>query len=115
MKIALIDSGADDWRVALSTERMIKLGIELAICAVCPFPGKQRIGVAQGRETFSGSGSITWPYISPDDRKIKSVSVPLDVVLSVPMFLRAYLLCRFMVLHSKQFQVGVEFTKVFPA
>lgn len=40
VKIALIDSGADDWRVALSTERMIKLGIELAVCAVCPFPGK---------------------------------------------------------------------------
>uniref|UniRef100_A0A914DB36 Calmodulin-binding domain-containing protein n=1 Tax=Acrobeloides nanus TaxID=290746 RepID=A0A914DB36_9BILA len=89
VKIALIDSGADDWRVALSTERMIKLGIELAVCAVCPFPG---------------SGYIHWPYISPDDRKISQVKVPIDVVLSVPMFLRAYLLCRFMVLHSKQFQ-----------
>ncbi|VDM72899.1 unnamed protein product [Strongylus vulgaris] len=32
------------------------------------------------------------------------VDVPIDVLLSVPMFLRSYLLCRFMVLHSKQFQ-----------
>uniref|UniRef100_A0AC34F338 Calmodulin-binding domain-containing protein n=1 Tax=Panagrolaimus sp. ES5 TaxID=591445 RepID=A0AC34F338_9BILA len=47
---------------------------------------------------------MNWPYISPEERRITMVSVPLDVILSVPMFLRAYLLCRFMVLHSKQFQ-----------
>uniref|UniRef100_A0A0N4ZDJ3 CaMBD domain-containing protein n=1 Tax=Parastrongyloides trichosuri TaxID=131310 RepID=A0A0N4ZDJ3_PARTI len=87
--LALIDSGADDWRVALTTERMIKLGIELIVCACCPFPG---------------SGNINWPHISPLDRNVTMVQVPTDVVLSVPMFLRAYLLCRFMVLHSKQFQ-----------
>jgi len=89
VKIALIDSGADDWRVAVTTERMIKLGIEIAVCSICPFPG---------------SGSMNWPYISPEERRITMVSVPVDVILSVPMFLRAYLLCRFMVLHSKQFQ-----------
>ena len=89
MQIALIDSGADDWRVALTTERMIKLGIEIAVCSICPFPG---------------SGTMNWPYISPEERRITMVSVPVDVILSVPMFLRAYLLCRFMVLHSKQFQ-----------
>uniref|UniRef100_A0AC35FTN7 Calmodulin-binding domain-containing protein n=1 Tax=Panagrolaimus sp. PS1159 TaxID=55785 RepID=A0AC35FTN7_9BILA len=49
---------------------------------------------------------MNWPYISPEERRITMVSVPLDVILSVPMFLRAYLLCRFMVLHSKQFQDG---------
>ncbi|CAJ0590985.1 unnamed protein product [Cylicocyclus nassatus] len=89
VKIALIDSGADDWRVAVSTERIIKLSMELAICAVCPFPG---------------SGTIRWPFISPETRRVKMVDVPIDVLLSVPMFLRSYLLCRFMVLHSKQFQ-----------
>lgn len=40
VKIALIDSGADDWRVAVTTDRLIKLSIEIAICALCPFPGK---------------------------------------------------------------------------
>ncbi|KAK6755604.1 hypothetical protein RB195_014148 [Necator americanus] len=89
VKIALIDSGADDWRVAVSMDRVIKLSVELAICAVCPFPG---------------SGSIRWPFISPETRLVKMVDVPVDVLLSVPMFLRSYLLCRFMVLHSKQFQ-----------
>lgn len=37
--MALIDSGADDWRVALTTERAIKLAVELIVCAICPFPG----------------------------------------------------------------------------
>ncbi|KAL3113447.1 hypothetical protein niasHT_013557 [Heterodera trifolii] len=87
VKMALIDSGAEDWRVALTTDRIIKLFIEIAICAVCPFPG---------------SGNISWPYIH--ERQIATKTVPLDVLLSVPMFLRAYLLCRFMVLHSRQFQ-----------
>lgn len=32
------------------------------------------------------------------------VSVPLDVLLSLPMFLRFYLVGRFMALHSGQFQ-----------
>jgi len=87
VKIALIDSGADDWRVAVTTERLVKLSIEIAVCSICPFPG---------------SGAVNWPYISAEDRDVTMVQVPLDVLLSVPMFLRAYLLCRFMVLHSKQ-------------
>ncbi|CAK5023057.1 unnamed protein product [Meloidogyne enterolobii] len=89
VKIALIDSGAEDWRVAVTTDRIIKLFIEIFICAICPFPG---------------SGTISWPYISADEHSFTKVSVPLDVLLAVPMFLRAYLLCRFMVLHSRQFQ-----------
>lgn len=36
------------------------------------------------------------------------VRLPVDVLLSVPMFLRAYLLARFMVLHSRQFQVSIN-------
>lgn len=66
-----------------------------------------RVRIKQTLEIYDlilGSGNISWPYISPDDRQITEVKVPIDVVLSVPMFLRAYLLCRFMVLHSKQFQ-----------
>uniref|UniRef100_A0A0N5AEW9 Ion_trans domain-containing protein n=1 Tax=Syphacia muris TaxID=451379 RepID=A0A0N5AEW9_9BILA len=89
IKIALIDSGADDWRIAFTTERMIKLIIEIAICIICPVPG---------------TGTMNWPFIHSDTRKISRVDVPVDVILSVPMFLRLYLLCRFMVLHSKQFQ-----------
>lgn len=40
MKIALIDSGADDWRVAVSCERAVKLCLEILVCSICPFPGE---------------------------------------------------------------------------
>ncbi|EGT49223.1 hypothetical protein CAEBREN_12626 [Caenorhabditis brenneri] len=92
VKIALIDSGADDWRVAFSTDRFIKMLIEILVCMICPFP-----------EIFS-DGLMRMPYINADTRKVKMINVPVDVLLSVPMFLRSYLVCRFMVLHSKQFQ-----------
>uniref|UniRef100_A0A8R1HLS8 CaMBD domain-containing protein n=1 Tax=Caenorhabditis japonica TaxID=281687 RepID=A0A8R1HLS8_CAEJA len=92
VKIALIDSGADDWRVAFSTDRLVKMLIEVAVCMICPFP-----------EIFS-NGLMKMPYINADTRQVKMIDVPVDVLLSVPMFLRSYLVCRFMVLHSKQFQ-----------
>jgi hypothetical protein len=40
LQIALIDSGADDWRVALTTERIVKLTLEMIVCAICPLPGQ---------------------------------------------------------------------------
>ncbi|GMR60062.1 hypothetical protein PMAYCL1PPCAC_30257, partial [Pristionchus mayeri] len=95
VKIALIDSGADDWRVAVSFERAVKLCLEILVCSICPFPG---------------TGSIKWPHINAETRAVKMIPVPVDALLAVPMFLRSYLLCRFMVLHSKQFQVLVVFT-----
>lgn len=61
---------------------------------------------------------MQWSYIDPDNKKAAIVDVPVDVILSVPMFLRAYLLCRFMVLHSKQFQVNflvISLISVFPS
>jgi len=35
-------------------------------------------------------------------------TVPVDVVLIIPMFARSYLICRWMVLHSRQFKVSSE-------
>ena len=92
MQLALIDSGADDWRVAVTGERIVKLVAELCVCAVCPLPG---------------TGYIWWPYLrsAAAGNEMTLVRVPLDVLLSVPMFLRVYLVARFMVLHSRQFQV----------
>lgn len=118
VKIALIDSGADDWRVAVSTERLVKLGIELFICSICPFPGKSyyalfiasyyvcNVGYLDAVLMIflaSGSGTMFWTYVR-EDHQINTVVVPVDVALSIPMYLRVYLFCRFMVLHSRQFQ-----------
>uniref|UniRef100_A0A8R1DIE6 CaMBD domain-containing protein n=2 Tax=Caenorhabditis japonica TaxID=281687 RepID=A0A8R1DIE6_CAEJA len=97
--LELVDCGADDWRVVVTTERIVQFIVEFICCAVCPIPG---------------SGKITWTYIEPslhkdgssEERKIQTrhVDVPIDIILSCFMLCRAYLFARFMVLHSKQFQ-----------
>ncbi|CAP26108.1 Protein CBG05673 [Caenorhabditis briggsae] len=136
VKIALIDSGADDWRVAFSTDRFVKMLIEVLVCMICPFPGEFEPGKIyygfkhnfqkfrflgtfnknKHRQTLTefmkletdnkvfSDGLMKMPYINADTRHVKMINVPVDVLLSVPMFLRSYLVCRFMVLHSKQFQ-----------
>ncbi|KAK1794697.1 hypothetical protein P4O66_001408 [Electrophorus voltai] len=63
----VIDNGADDWRIAMTMERVLLIALELLVSAVHP------------------------------------AEADLDMVLSVPMFLRLYLIARVMLLHSKLF------------
>ncbi|EPQ12466.1 Small conductance calcium-activated potassium channel protein 1 [Myotis brandtii] len=59
IQLFMVDNGADDWRIAMTCERVLLISLELA--------------------------------------------ADVDVLLSVPMFLRLYLLGRVMLLHSKIF------------
>lgn len=36
----MIDNCADDWRIAMTWQRMAQIGLELAVCAVHPVPGQ---------------------------------------------------------------------------
>lgn len=36
----MIDNCADDWRIAMTWQRIAQIGLELAICAVHPIPGQ---------------------------------------------------------------------------
>lgn len=36
----MIDNCADDWRIAMTWQRMAQIGLELAVCAIHPVPGK---------------------------------------------------------------------------
>uniref|UniRef100_A0A1I7XHU1 FXYD domain-containing ion transport regulator n=1 Tax=Heterorhabditis bacteriophora TaxID=37862 RepID=A0A1I7XHU1_HETBA len=38
-KIYLIETGSDHWRIGVTRERVARMSLELAICAVCPLPG----------------------------------------------------------------------------
>uniref|UniRef100_T1KA83 Uncharacterized protein n=1 Tax=Tetranychus urticae TaxID=32264 RepID=T1KA83_TETUR len=88
-QLFMIDNCADDWRIAMTCQRMSSIMIELLICAVHPIPG----------EYF-----FSWrTKLSNQNRQPLTVLVPLDVILSLPMFLRLYLICRVMLLHSKLF------------
>ncbi|KAG5672746.1 hypothetical protein PVAND_002845 [Polypedilum vanderplanki] len=89
VQLFMIDNCADDWRIAMTWQRMAQIGLELLICAIHPIPGDN---------TFEWKTKL-----SNKNKEIKSEIVPLDVALSLPMFFRLYLICRVMLLHSKLF------------
>ncbi|CAN7937641.1 unnamed protein product [Ixodes hexagonus] len=89
VQLFMIDNCADDWRIAMTPRRVAQILAELAVCAVHPLPGDQR---------------FTWTTkLANHSNRIRSREVPVDVTLSLPMFLRLYLICRVMLLHSKLF------------
>ena len=76
----MIDNCADDWRIAMTWQRMMLIGVEIAICAVHPIPGRYYF--------------LWTTKLSNHGGKIGSQWVPVDVTLSLPMFFRLYLICR---------------------
>uniref|UniRef100_A0A915L9I7 Potassium channel domain-containing protein n=1 Tax=Romanomermis culicivorax TaxID=13658 RepID=A0A915L9I7_ROMCU len=90
IQITIIDSGACDWQVTVTSQRIVQLSIELLVCSISPFPNHI---------------DITWlVFFDQNHRQVRNVVVPLDSLLILPMFLRCYLFCRFMALRSRQFQ-----------
>ena len=35
----MIDNGADDWRIAMSYDRILRIVLEILICSIHPIPG----------------------------------------------------------------------------
>ncbi|ROT75497.1 putative small conductance calcium-activated potassium channel protein, partial [Penaeus vannamei] len=89
VQLFMIDNCADDWRIAMTWQRIARIVMELLICAVHPIPGEY---------------SFFWTTkLSNQGGVVDSQWVPIDITLSLPMFLRLYLICRVMLLHSKLF------------
>ena len=84
-QLFLIDNCADDWRIAMTWQRMSQISFELVICAVHPIPGEHYFLWTTKLANHGGVIGSKW--------------VPVDVALSLPMFLRLYLICRVMLLH----------------
>ena len=78
----------EDWRIAISPRRVVQLCMEIIVCAIHPIPGHFE---------------FVWTTMHSDGKMLLSDSVSLDVVLSLFMFLRLYLIARVMLLHSKLF------------
>ncbi|XP_069041558.1 small conductance calcium-activated potassium channel protein 2 isoform X2 [Lepisosteus oculatus] len=87
-KLFVIDNGADDWRIAMTTERILSIALELLVSAIHPVPGEYKFHW-RARLAFSYTPSVA--------------EADVDIVLSIPMFLRLYLIARVMLLHSKLF------------
>ncbi|KAG7260820.1 hypothetical protein CRUP_002443 [Coryphaenoides rupestris] len=87
-KLFMVDNGADDWRIAMTYERIFFIVLELLVCAIHPIPG-QYVFTWTARLAFSYTPSVA--------------DADVDIILSIPMFLRLYLIGRVMLLHSKLF------------
>ncbi|XP_038222061.1 small conductance calcium-activated potassium channel protein isoform X1 [Zerene cesonia] len=97
VQLFMIDNCADDWRIAMTWQRIAQIGLELTICAVHPIPGQYTF---TWTTKLANKGGVIGVEVGT---MYKQIQVPYDVTLSLPMFLRLYLICRVMLLHSKLF------------
>ncbi|KAM8890251.1 small conductance calcium-activated potassium channel protein 1b [Synchiropus picturatus] len=88
IQLFMVDNGADDWRIALTCERVFFVVLELLVCSIHPIPGQY---------VFSWTTRLAFSYTA------SVADADVDIILSVPMFLRLYLIGRVMLLHSKLF------------
>ncbi|XP_061230780.1 small conductance calcium-activated potassium channel protein 1 [Neopsephotus bourkii] len=88
IQLFMVDNGADDWRIAMTYERIFFIVLELIVCAIHPIPG-QYLFTWTARLAFTYAASVA--------------DADVDIILSIPMFLRLYLIGRVMLLHSKLF------------
>lgn len=72
----------------MTMERVLLIALELLVSAVHPVPGDFK---------FQWRARLAFSYTP------SQAEADLDMVLSVPMFLRLYLIARVMLLHSKLF------------
>ncbi|XP_064608663.1 small conductance calcium-activated potassium channel protein-like isoform X2 [Liolophura sinensis] len=88
VQLFAVDNCVEDWRIAISWRRSVQMFLEFLACAVHPIPG---------------DFYFIWTTTHADDGIVTSQKVPVDILLSLPMFLRLYLICRVMLLHSRLF------------
>ncbi|KAM6435689.1 small conductance calcium-activated potassium channel protein 3 [Liasis olivaceus] len=88
VQLFVIDNGADDWRIAMTYERILYISLEMLVCAVHPIPGEYK---------FFWTARLAFSYTP------SRAEADVDIILSIPMFLRLYLIARVMLLHSKLF------------
>lgn len=84
----MVDNAADDWRIAMTYERIFFICLEILVCAIHPIPGNY---------TFTWTARLAYSYAP------SKTDADVDIILSIPMFLRLYLIARVMLLHSKLF------------
>jgi potassium intermediate/small conductance calcium-activated channel subfamily N protein 3 len=84
----MIDNCVEDWRIAMTWQRITQISTEMTVCFIHPIPG---------------DFSFEWINRPMNGNIELTAQVPYDLVFSLPMFLRLYLICRVMLLHSKLF------------
>jgi potassium intermediate/small conductance calcium-activated channel subfamily N protein 3 len=95
-KIFCIDNSIEDWRIAVTPIRIFLILFECLVCSIHPIPGYLNV-------SFNSEVISTSVVNNTTITTVKSVTdlVPLNIILSIPMFARLYLLPRIVLLNSK--------------
>lgn len=88
IKLYCVENFVDDWRIAMNRKRTFQICLEIFVCLLHPIPGNY---------------SFIWTMHSTGAVGTVSAEVSYDLFLSLPMFLRLYLICRVLLLHSSIF------------
>ncbi|KAI0979967.1 hypothetical protein GJ496_004646 [Pomphorhynchus laevis] len=88
VELFMVNNGIDDIWVVINSGRVIRFLVEIIICILHPVPFSH---------LFSNSAKTV------DPKPSRTFIVKSDLCLSLPMFLRLYLIPRVMLLHSHMF------------
>ncbi|KAM6994479.1 intermediate conductance calcium-activated potassium channel protein 4 isoform 2-T2 [Tautogolabrus adspersus] len=92
IRLFVIDHNQVDWRIAMTSHRILVISLEMLVCVIHPVGSYREIG---HNVTFSSPAKLR---VSNEPG---GVMMYIDLLLSVLMFLRLYLVHRAILLHSK--------------
>lgn len=75
----MIDNGADDWRIAMSWERICYISLELLICAIHPIPGNWKFKWTLGKQFDNGNPEGRDLHISQINQSFRVKSKETEV------------------------------------
>ncbi|XP_060553330.1 small conductance calcium-activated potassium channel protein-like [Ruditapes philippinarum] len=93
IKLRLISQGLSNWKLVTDWKDLVKLITELIVCAIHPMP-------------FTTAAALPMYVSSVSSDELHAFTVemfPLNSIFTILMFMRVYLLMRFLVVHSALF------------
>uniref|UniRef100_A0A8C1NT18 Intermediate conductance calcium-activated potassium channel protein 4-like n=1 Tax=Cyprinus carpio TaxID=7962 RepID=A0A8C1NT18_CYPCA len=98
IRLFIIDHNQVDWRIAMTSNRVLGISLELIVCAIHPVAIYLRPDMGDRLGAKPGQNSSTPLCLSSSH---KEVMLDVELLLSALMFLRLYLVHRAVLLHSK--------------
>ncbi|XP_064802167.1 intermediate conductance calcium-activated potassium channel protein 4 isoform X3 [Oncorhynchus masou masou] len=101
IRLFIIDHNQVDWRIAMTSRRVLGISLELLVCAIHPVGTYWEVGVPApiAREGVEVNSSNSAPLCV--SFRHGEVLLDTELLLSALMFLRLYLIHRTILLHSK--------------
>lgn len=97
-KLFISDHNQVDWRIAMTSNRVLGISLELVVCAIHPVATYLRPDMGN-RLGEKSEGNSSAPLCLSSSHK--EVMLDVELLLSALMFLRLYLVHRAVLLHSK--------------